>query len=98
MTRTESIALARIKMSNVTDWHVQLAHLMGCDQYGRAAEVLLNYAKDLNILAGHVAALVETNDGVVKLECQSEEAIARKEKAFLIADAVEHFKKGKDAK
>ena len=82
MTRTESIALARIKMSNVTDWHVQLAYLVAENEWGRAANVLRNYAQDLNILAGHASQLMDLPDGPAKLKCQSDSAIDLRDKSF----------------
>lgn len=87
MTRHESTSLARIKMSNVTDWNVQLAYLVERESWEKALDLCQNHARDFAILLGHISSLAllpepKKPNVVPLLPCQSETAVNRKRKAF----------------
>lgn len=56
--KSELIALAKIRVGNVSDWTIQLAHLIGTEEWDEAAVVATNQMQALNILAGIIAQLL----------------------------------------
>lgn len=66
-TQAELIALARIRVSNCSDWAIQLAYLVADEKWDAAAQVCVQQQQALNILAGLIAQLLPV---VPTLKCE----------------------------
>lgn len=62
----ELIALAKIRVSNVSDWQIQLAHLVATEEWDEAAVAATNQMQSLNILAGIISQLLPIISSLTK--------------------------------
>lgn len=55
----ELTELCKIYMSEVSDWHLQAAHLIGNHEFDKAADMLAGYNISLHKLAGAISKLTQ---------------------------------------